>query len=176
MEFEENAQPHRLDLFRMSMRRAASSVSLVTARGVEDEYCGMAVTSWASVSMSPPAMLVIVNRSASVHAAISATGRFCLNQMGEAHAPMLERFSRSDMRHLRFDPQDWEEEPDGLPILKGALSSLTCTVETTSNYSTHSIFVGRVDRVILLELAPGRVAPLIWMDGSRASLTTRPPH
>jgi flavin reductase (DIM6/NTAB) family NADH-FMN oxidoreductase RutF len=118
-------------------------------------------------------MLVIVNRSASVHAAITGTGRFCLNLMGEIHAPILEQFSRSDMRHLRFKPADWEED-DGLPILKGALSSLICTVDTMSDYSTHTIFVGRVDRVILTHHPSRGPGPLVWMDGGSVSLAGKP--
>jgi len=168
MEFHQN-EPHPVELFRASMRGAASSVSLVTSR-FEGENFGMAVTSWASVSVSPPAMLVVINRSASVHAAISASGRYCVNIMAGSQAAMLRQFSRTDLRHLRFNSEDWEQEQDGPPVLKGAVSSLSCTVETASDYSTHTIFVGRVDRVILSEPEARNAAPLIWMDGSPVSL------
>jgi flavin reductase (DIM6/NTAB) family NADH-FMN oxidoreductase RutF len=163
--------PHALtDLFRASMRIAPASVLLVTARDVDGSFHGMAVTSATSVSMSPPAMLVAVNRSASIHPIISLSGRFCLNLMGDAHGAILERFSRSDLRHTRFTQEHWGEGPGGLPVLRGALSSQICTVDAAHDYSTHTIFVGRVDDVVLPESPTQVTSPLIWMNGSHVSL------
>ena len=141
------------DLFRASMRIFPASVSLLTARDVDGSYHGIAVTSATSVSMSPPSMLVAVNRAASIHPIISLNGQFCLNLMGEVHGAILERFSRSDMRHARFSREHWQEGPGGLPVLRGALSSQICAVEAAHNYSTHTIFVGRVDDVVLPEIS-----------------------
>lgn len=155
------------------MRDAATSVGLVTSRGAGGGYLGMAVTSWASVSIDPPAVLVVVNRSATVHAAILQSNRFCLNLMAEIHGTLLEHFSRSEMRDARFRSTDWEEEPGGLPILKGALSSLVSAVEATSDYATHTIFVGRVERVVLLDNQTPDASPLIWLRGSQASLAAK---
>jgi flavin reductase (DIM6/NTAB) family NADH-FMN oxidoreductase RutF len=161
-----------LDRFRMSMRATAASVSLVASRDSAGRYHGMAVTSWASMSMDPPSMLVAVNRSASVHAIISMSRRYSLNLMGEVHGEILERFSRSDMRETRFTPEHWREARGGLPVLRGALASQLCSVEADYDYATHTIFVGRVHEVILPDL-PDMETPLIWMNGSRASLAGR---
>ncbi|SFU16806.1 flavin reductase family protein [Mesorhizobium sp. YR577] len=161
-----------LDRFRMSMRATAASVSLVTSRDADGHYHGMAVTSWASISMDPPSMLVAINRSASVHAVVSMSRRFSLNLMGEVHGDILERFSRSDMREDRFTAEHWREARGGLPVLRNALASQLCTVEATHDYGTHTIFIGRVVDVILTDIA-GMAAPLIWMNGSRATLSRR---
>lgn len=160
------------ELFRASMRIAAASVSLVTARDADGRHHGMAVTSATSLSMSPPSMMVAINRSASIHPVILETGKFCLNLMGEAHHEILERFSRSDLRDTRFSQEHWQEGPDGLPVLLGALSSQICTVEAAHDFSTHTIFVGRVDHVLLPAQGDETAAPLIWMNGTRKSLAT----
>ena len=161
------------DNFRASMRATAASVSLLTSRGDDGRYHGMAVTSWGSLSKDPPSMLVAVNRTASVHAVISARRHYCLNLMSEEHFSILERFSRSDMRDHRFTLEDWEEGPQKLPILRGALASQICTVQGTFDFGTHTIFVGRVDDVILPGASEQTHTPLVWMNGSRASLTPR---
>ena len=158
------------DLFRTSMRIAPAGVSLITARDADGGFHGMAVTSATSLSMSPPSMLVAVNRSASVHPIISSSHRFCLNLMGEFHGDILERFSRSDMRTTRFISEHWREGPGGLPVLRGALSSHVCSVEAAHDYGTHTIFIGRVDEVFLPEISVGNLSPLIWLNGSCASL------
>lgn len=156
--------------FRASMRATAASISLVTSTDVDGKYHGMAATSWASMSMDPPSMLVAVNRSASVHAVISASRRYCLNLMRDSHSDILERFSRSDMRDVRFNGDQWRNAR-GLPVLRGALASQLCSVDASYDYGTHTIFVGRVDDVILLEPSSRLISPLIWVNGSRASIT-----
>jgi flavin reductase (DIM6/NTAB) family NADH-FMN oxidoreductase RutF len=161
------------DSFRASMRATAASVSLLTSRGADGQFYGMAVTSWASLSMDPPSMLVAVNRTASVHSIINTRRHYCLNLMSEENFGILERFSRSDMRDKRFTPEDWTEGPQGLPILRGALASQICTVQGTFDYGTHTIFVGRVDDVILADAPTKNSIPLVWMNGSRASLSAQ---
>lgn len=158
-----------IDRFRASMRATAASVALVTSTDAAGNFHGMAATSWVSISMDPPSMLVTINRSASVHAVISSSGRYCLNLLRNSHLGILERFSRSDMRHKRFDEENWRSGPRGLPVLGDALASQLCTVATSIDYGTHTIFVGRIDDVILPETSD-EMFPLIWANGSRASL------
>jgi flavin reductase (DIM6/NTAB) family NADH-FMN oxidoreductase RutF len=163
------------DLFRASMRIPAASVSLVTAKDRAGSFHGMAVTSAISLSMDPPSMLVAVNRSASVHPVISDTGKFCLNLMSETHLELLECFSRSALRDRRFAREHWQEGPEGLPILRGALASQICTVEAAQDYGTHTIFIGKVDHVLLPAPTEEQVAPLVWMNGSRTLLANCQP-
>jgi flavin reductase (DIM6/NTAB) family NADH-FMN oxidoreductase RutF len=167
-------QPHTCAAnFRASMRSTAASVALLTSSDAEGQFYGMAVTSWASLSMEPPSMLVASNRSASVHAVIMSRRLFCLNMMSEDHSAILERFSRSDMRDKRFSAEDWDEGPKKMPVLRGALASHVCTVQGTLDYGTHTIFVGRVDEVMLPITATKNLSPLVWMNGSQASLSLK---
>jgi flavin reductase (DIM6/NTAB) family NADH-FMN oxidoreductase RutF len=168
------SQETLIDLFKASMRVAAASVSLVTARDEEGNFHGMAVTSASSLSMDPPSMVVAVNRSASVHPVISSTGQFSLNLMHESHHPILQFFSRSDMRDKRFATENWQEGPDGLPVLRGALCTQICSVDGTLDYGTHTIFIGRVQHVLLPE-SDNTIAPLVWMNGSRSTIAPAAP-
>jgi flavin reductase (DIM6/NTAB) family NADH-FMN oxidoreductase RutF len=161
-----------VELFRASMRITAASVSLVTATDDAGTFHGMAVTSAISVSMNPPSMLVAVNRSASIHPVISNSGRFCLNLMGETHFDLLENFSRTELRDRRFAPQHWQEGPAGVPVLQGALASQVCSIEAAHDYSTHTVFIGRVDHVLLPSPSDERLVPLVWMNGSRTSVVS----
>ncbi len=156
------------DAFRASMRLCVSSVSLVTACDEAGDWHGMAVTSSGSLSMDPPSMMVAVNRSASIHPVIMRTGRFTLNQMGEPHLGLLERFSRSDMRHLRFAAEDWSRGADGGPLLRGALATHVCAVAETHDFGTHTVFFGRVETVVLTENLARPPAQIIWVNGGQA--------
>lgn len=168
---EENTTQALLDKFKTSMRAAAASISLLTARDAKGDYHGMAVTSWASLSMNPPSMMVAVNQAASVHRIISESRRFCLNLMCNAQDGILEEFSRSDLRHKRFKADHWRESQLGLPVLRDALSSQVCSVEAAHDYGTHTIFIGRVEEVFVDFPDLKSRQPLIWCNGSRAGLT-----
>lgn len=158
------------EAFRASMRLVASSVSLVTARDDAGEWHGMAVTSAGSLSMTPPSMIVAVNRTASIHPVILHSGRFTLNLMDETHAALLEPFARSDMRDRRFAGDHWVEAGSSGPVLKGALCSHVCSVAETHEFGTHSVFFGTVDDVILPEGMAHTPAPILWLNGKRASV------
>ncbi len=158
------------EAFRGSMRLVASSVSLVTARDDAGEWHGMAVTSAGSLSMSPPSMLVAVNRTSSIHPVILRSGRFTLNLMDESHAALLEPFARSDMRDRRFAVDDWVDTGSSGPVLKGALCSHVCSVSETHDFGTHTVFFGTVDDVILSGDIAHTPAPILWLNGKRASV------
>ncbi len=156
--------------FRASMRLVASSVSLVTARDEAGDWHGMAVTSAGSLSMDPPSMMVAVNRTASIYPVILQTGRFTLNLMDESQAALLEPFARSDMRDQRFAADDWAAAGLGGPVLKGALCSHVCSVAETHDFGTHTVFFGTVDEVILPDEISQAPAPVLWLNGKRASV------
>lgn len=159
-----------IDDFKASMRAVAASVSLVTARAADGSFHGMAVTSATSLSMEPPSMLVAVNKAASIHPVILATGRFCLNLLSEQQLDMLECFSRSDMRDKRFASQDWNGGPNGLPVLKNALFVHVCTVAAAHDFGTHTVFFGKVEHVIRPH-EPADQSPIIWLNGGRVSVS-----
>lgn len=162
------------EAFRASMRLVAASVSLVTARDAAGVWHGMAVTSAGSLSMEPPSMMVAVNRTASIHPVIAASGHFTLNLMDESHGAMLERFSRSDMRDQRFTLEDWTPAGESGPVLKGALCAHVCTVVAAHDFGTHTVFFGKVDDVVLQNPATQAPAPILWLNGKRTSVVQAP--
>lgn len=159
--------------FRASMRLVASSVSLVTARDAAGEWHGMAVTSAGSLSMDPPSMMVAVNRTASIYPVIRQIGRFTLNLLSESQTAMLEPFARSDMRDRRFAAKEWMAAGLGGPVLKGALCSHVCSVAETHDFGTHTVFFGTVDDMILPDTLAQTSAPVLWLNGKRASVTVQ---
>lgn len=167
-----DAEKVLVDDFKASMRALAASVCLVTARGSDGTYHGMAVTSATSLSMDPPSMLVAVNKSASIHPIITETGRFCVNLLSDQQDGMLECFSRSDMRDRRFASDDWIEGKGGLPVLKEAIFAQTCTVAEAHDFGTHTVFFGRVDEVIRPSDSASGDKPIIWLNGGRVTVST----
>lgn len=144
-----------------AMRRLASGVAIVTALG-DGAPVGMAATSITSLTMEPPAVLVCVNRTASIHAHLSAGCPISINLLSRDQKDVSAAFGGAVARELRFGVGAWTNDGHGLPILTGAQASLSCTVDQLIPYGTHSIVIARVEAVRLSDT----VAPLIFQDGA----------
>lgn len=144
-----------------AMRRLASGVAIVTALG-DGAPVGMAATSITSLTMEPPAILVCVNRTASIHAHLSAGCPITINLLSRDQQDVSAAFGGAVARELRFGVGAWTADHHGLPILTGAQANLSCSVDQLIPYGTHSIVIARVDTVRLSDM----VAPLIFQDGA----------
>ena len=150
-------------LFKAAMRRHAAGVCIISA-GTGDDVNGMAVTAVTSFSATPPALLVCVNRSASICAQLSRNARFCLTLLGTQHACVAHAFSRKPGGRARFDHGSWLLEPGELPLLQDAPATVSCRVERVLAYGSHVALVGLVQGVRLGPDAPS----LVYRDGSYA--------
>ena len=146
--------------FRGAMRRLASAVGVVTAIG-EDGPTGMAATSITSMTVDPPAVLVCVNRSASIHACLTQGAAFNVSILSRHQQEVSAAFGGKVARELRFTIGQWTPDHRGIAMLDGAQANLSCTVDVLVPYGTHSVVIGRVDAVRLSDA----VEPLIYQDG-----------
>jgi flavin reductase (DIM6/NTAB) family NADH-FMN oxidoreductase RutF len=146
--------------FKAAMRRLASGVGVLTAHGPEGPV-GMAATSITSLTAEPPAILVCVNRSASIHACLSEGERFCVNLLSRHQSEVSAAFGSSAKREERFSVGHWSHDAEGLPWLEEAQANLSCRVAGLVPYATHSIVIGEVSAVRVAET----VSPLIYQDG-----------
>src|SRR5438876_5313188 len=81
--------------FRNAMRRLTGGVSVITA-GRGRDISGMTVTSVASLSVDPPALIVSVNRDASSWPLIRRYGFFGINILNADQLDIAERFTGKD--------------------------------------------------------------------------------
>lgn len=166
------------DNFREAMRRLAASVMIITGRDTDGTPHGMVASSVISVSMDPPSMLIAVNRSASLHPVLMRSKRFCINLLSDAQSDLLKPFSTSALRDQRFKSDQWNDtwstDSARLPWLPDASASFHCAVDFSTDYGTHSLFIGRVLHVNCApHVANDRTTtrPLVWLAGQQASLS-----
>ncbi|HVY99055.1 MAG TPA: flavin reductase family protein [Dongiaceae bacterium] len=150
------------------MRRFAASVTIVTAVDERGRPHGMAASAVTSVSVDPPSMLVAVNRAASLHPVLARAAHFCINVLGSDQLDVVERFSRSDLRDRRFELGRWVTGTAGLPRLADGRSAIFCRMDRIVDYATHSLHLG-----VVIDVADGEASlPLVWLNGSRAEITS----
>lgn len=144
-----------------AMRRLASAVAVVSARSRDGGSVGMAATSVTSLSMSPPSLLVCVNRQTGIHASMFIGARFNVNLLGNHHRDVAVAFGGQMARELRFGVGQWADDIQGLPALADAQAVIGCEVDRLVTYGTHTIVIGAVREVRVA----GEVQPLIYQDG-----------
>ena len=146
--------------FRAAMRRLASAVAIVAAKG-EAGPVGMAATSVTSLTADPPAVLICVIRSTLLHGLLVPTAPLSVNLLSRHQQDVSAAFGGGVPQEERFRIGDWQEGPGGVPLLAGAQANLSCVIDAMLAYGTHSIVIARVLSAEVSE----DVSPLIYQDG-----------
>src|SRR5512145_3108544 len=105
--------------FRQAMGHFASGVTIVTTT-YNDLLYGMTVSSFASVSLKPPLVLICVDTTVNTHEAIALAGRFTINILEEQQEHLSRRFATRDDN--KFVGVAWHIGLLGLPVIDGALA------------------------------------------------------
>jgi flavin reductase (DIM6/NTAB) family NADH-FMN oxidoreductase RutF len=148
--------------FRGAMRHLTGGVSVITT-GRGKDISGMTVTSVASLSVEPPALIVSINRAASSWPLLKRYGSFGVNILTADQIEIAERFTGKDglKGAERFAGAEWTTRASGVPLLVGALAAIDCEVEDIIERHSHAIVIGRV---LDVELS-GRSAALAYWQG-----------
>ena len=141
------------------MARSLTGVAVVTAPG-PDGPVGMTVSSFTSVSLEPPTMLVCLDRAGRVHRAVSAAGCYAINILGGSQARLARRFAERGLpQGERFRWLDLGRGVTGSPLIVGVAAWLDCRVHDELVVGTHVIAVGDV---VAAGLDPTGEAPLAY--------------
>ncbi|MEU9406774.1 flavin reductase family protein [Streptomyces sp. NPDC048281] len=144
------------DEYRDLIGRFASGVTVVTTLCEGIPY-GTTASSLTSVSLTPPLLLVCMNRSSATGRAIASSGHFAVNVLAEDQAELSHHFARQGST---FDDHPFRPGDRGAPVLPDALASFECRVTDEVVAGTHVVIVGEVER------AGGRAGlPLAYFRG-----------
>ena len=129
---------------RSVMARYLTGVSIVTAPGPLGPV-GLTASSFTSVSVEPPTVLVCLHADSAVRRAISEAGCYAINMLGGSQARLARRFARRGVEHAeRFRWLDLEQGITGSPLIVGAAAWLDCRLQEEFAVATHVIAIGEV--------------------------------
>lgn len=136
--------------FRLAMREFASGVVIITC-GEGDLRAGCTATALTSLSLTPPSLIVCVDRKATTLARLRECGAFAVNILGARHDALASRFAgRGGVKgSARFAEGDWVTLETGAPVLSDALAGIDCRVDEIIDRHTHAIIIGTVAAVRL---------------------------
>lgn len=127
--------------FRQALGHFATGVAVVTAE-YQGVLYGMTVSSFTSLSLKPPLILICVDKTVNTHLAISESGRFAANVLERKQEHLSRRFATHE--EDKFVGVAWHIGQFGLPVLEGVLAVIECRICDTFPGGDHSIFVGEV--------------------------------
>lgn len=148
--------------FVRAMRGAATGVNVVTTDGPAGRF-GLTVSAFSSVSAEPPMVLVCINRRSPACAAVHSNGRFCVNVLSATQSGVADTFAGRPATGDAYDfnAGSWRSPAAGLPVLGDATASFECTLESSIDAGTHTIFIGAVNAV-----RSAGTCPLVYTDGA----------
>ncbi len=127
--------------FKQALSHFASGVTVVTTEHSGRAF-GMTVASFTSVSLHPPLVLICIEKNVKTHDAIVESGKFGVSILGAEQAEISARFaSRGEDK---FSGIELEQVTLGGPLIRGALTTLQCSLRDRLPGGDHSIFVGEV--------------------------------
>lgn len=147
--------------FRDALGAFPTGVAVVTGLTDRGERVGVTVSSFNSVSISPPLVLFSIARHAHSYSAWTSMRAYAVNVLSQQQEEISNRFARAL-------GDKWAglivlDGTNGLPILPNALAVFECEAHARYDGGDHDIFVGRV--VNLRRHAHKQEQPLIFFGG-----------
>ncbi len=126
---------------RRIMGHFATGVTVVTARN-NGEIQGMTANAVTSLSLNPPLVLVAVDKTAAMHAALTASRHFALNILSESQENLSRRFAMRGPKEV--NDLTWITASSGAPVLADALAWVDCRLAEILPGGDHDIFIGEI--------------------------------
>jgi len=138
--------------FRRACGRFATGVTIATVVDRAGAPHGLTVSSFTSVSLHPPLVLICVGHEATNFALFSTATHFGINILKEDQQALSDRFARRG--HDRFGGLAWQPGKTGVPLLPGCLAQIECAVHQRVRAGDHDIFVGEMVRAHVTDGEP----------------------
>jgi flavin reductase (DIM6/NTAB) family NADH-FMN oxidoreductase RutF len=138
--------------FRKACGRFATGVAIASVVDAEGTPHGLTVSSFTSVSLDPPLVLICLGHAVSAIHHFRAASHFGINILAADERALSDRFARKG--HDRFDGLKWYAGESGVPLLAGVLAAIECAVHRIVPMGDHDIVVGEMVRAVVHEGEP----------------------
>jgi flavin reductase (DIM6/NTAB) family NADH-FMN oxidoreductase RutF len=130
--------------FKEAMAAVPAGVVVVSARDA-DGLRGLTASSFTSVSLEPPLVLVCLDRFARTRDAVAASGRYTVSVLERGQEFVAERFAgRAPLVGPAWQDVPHEAGENGLPIVRGCVAWFECALRDLLAAGDHDIALGEV--------------------------------
>lgn len=156
---------HSLDVqaFRKACSQFVTGVAVATVRGQDGTPHGLTISSFTSVSIDPPLILVCIDLQCPFISHFRLSMHFAVNVLTESQRELSVIFAEKP--EGRFEGLEWFTGKTGAPLLSGCLATIECRAASILEVGDHVIFVGEVEHT---ESTEGQ--PLLYFNRDYRSL------
>ena len=136
------ALPAAPDLFKTVSSHWPSGVAVITTATEDGSLHGLTMSAVIALSLEPMQYLISVDKTSNTLPFLKATRRFCINFLsaGQRDVCMLFAGKAPD----KFASVRHRLSANGLPLIEGAVSCISCTVNSIVASGDHEIVIGDV--------------------------------
>ncbi|WP_281291093.1 flavin reductase family protein [Streptomyces montanus] len=138
--------------FRDAMAAFPSGVTIMTTADRSGRPWGFTASSFCSLSLDPPLVLVCLAKTARCHPAFRQSDDWTIQIVAPRHLALVTRFATSGAD--KFTGNEFVPDERGVPVLPDAPVTLACSAHARYDGGDHSILVARVHDVTLLDDQP----------------------
>lgn len=140
------AAPHAPDIqdgLKRAMRAFPQGVTVVTT-SAPDGPKGITVSSFTSVSLDPPLVLVSIAKSSALHGLFKDARAYAVNFLADDQKSVSDRFAGRVELKDRFAGLKFTPGVTGSPVIDGARAVIDCRAWQAYEGGDHSLLVGEV--------------------------------
>lgn len=126
-----------------AMRAYPQGVTVVTVKG-PDGFKGITVSSFTSVSLKPPLILVSIAMDSEDYDVFRDASEFAVNFLADDQKSISDRFAGRLRLNDRFDGLGLKFESTTAPIIDGARAYIECRSRRVHDEGDHSLIIGEV--------------------------------
>jgi flavin reductase (DIM6/NTAB) family NADH-FMN oxidoreductase RutF len=161
MNYLENSLPTE-DQLRNAMRQWTSGIVIVSAEHNGQRH-GMTVSSFTSVSVDPPMVLVSLNKDARTHDLVLESGAFGITLLAADQQEISDRFAgRMGNDDDRFAGLETIHLQTNSPLLMGGLAVFDCLLKGSFDTKTNTVMFGEVLVARLSSRPEEELKPLLY--------------
>jgi flavin reductase (DIM6/NTAB) family NADH-FMN oxidoreductase RutF len=154
------------DLFKASLGSFPTGVTVITTTDGIEHY-GITISSFSSLSLSPPLVLFSLNKSSYYHNSFTQCEHFAINILSDSQAAISSHFAQhqegrwSNIKHKYNQHQ--------CALIDNSTAQLECQRYKVYDGGDHSIIIGKVEHATLDESK----TPLLYFKGKYPKLDTQ---
>jgi flavin reductase (DIM6/NTAB) family NADH-FMN oxidoreductase RutF len=151
------------ELYRRACALFPTGVAVVTTRALDGTPHGLTVNAFCSLSLSPPLVLIAIDRICSLLETFEKSGHFAINFLSKSQRDLSIRFS--ELPEGRFSGVSWQPGAEGAPLLDASIGAIECRTTQIIDAGDHRALIGEV-----VAANVGEGEPLIFFRSSYQAL------
>ncbi len=150
--FPDRSAPVTSEEFRRACGRFATGITVASVLDAKGAPHGLTVSSFTSVSLNPPLILICLGHGVSAIHHFRAATHFGINVLAKDQRALSDRFARQGQN--RFEGVAWQPGVTGVPLLPGVLAAIECSVHRIVPMGDHDILVGEMVHALIADGEP----------------------